>query len=73
MKIDELTPEAIAMLKSLVSNPHEIEDSPTLQLLLEDGMAMGSPAKVHITQSGRVLIAQYIALVELPPSDAGAS
>ena len=73
MKIDELTPEAISILKSLVSNPHAIEDSTTLQLLLADRMVMGSPAKIHITQSGRVLIAQYIALIELSPSEAGAN
>ena len=59
MKLEELTPEAIAILKSLVSNPHAIEDSPTLQLLLADRLVMGSPAKIHITQSGRSLIAKY--------------
>ena len=34
---------------------------------------MGSPAKIHIARSGRALIAQYIALVEMPPSEAGAN
>ena len=59
MKLEELTPEAIAILKSLVSNPHAIDDSPTLQLLLADRLVMSSPPKTHITQSGRTLIAKY--------------
>lgn len=54
-----LTPEAVALLKSLVHNPHPIEDSPLLQLLMADRLVMGSPNKVHITQQGGRLLAQY--------------
>ena len=59
MKVDELTREAVAILKSLVSNPHPIKESPTLQLVLADRLVMASPSKTHITQSGRTLIAKY--------------
>ncbi len=59
MTIEELTPEAIAILRSLVNNPHPIEDSPMLQLLFADRIIMGSPAKVHATGTGLRLLAQY--------------
>ncbi|WP_108398279.1 hypothetical protein [Devosia submarina] len=59
MTIEELTPEAVAILKSLVNNPHPIDDSPILQLLFADKLIMGSPNKVHATQSGLRLLAQY--------------
>jgi hypothetical protein len=59
MTIEELTPEAVAILRSLINNPHAIEDSPTLQLLLADRLVMGSPNKVHATQSGLRLLSQY--------------
>ena len=56
MTIDELTPEAITLLKSLVHNPQPIRDSGLLQLLMADRLVMGSPAKVHITQQGGRLL-----------------
>ncbi|HEY8358424.1 MAG TPA: hypothetical protein VIL30_13285 [Ramlibacter sp.] len=59
MTIDELTPEAVALLKSLIHNPHPIADSPLLQLLMADRLVMGSPNKVHVTQQGSRLLAQY--------------
>lgn len=59
MTIEELTPEAVALLKSLVNNPHPITDSPLLQLLMADRLVMGSPNKVHATQSGLRLLGQY--------------
>jgi hypothetical protein len=59
MTIEELTPETVAILKSLVNNPHPIEGSPLLQLLFADHLLMGSPNKVHATQSGLRLLAQY--------------
>jgi hypothetical protein len=59
MTIEELTPEAVAILKSLVNNPQPIEDTPLLQLLLTDRLVMDSPAKVHATQTGLRLLAQY--------------
>jgi hypothetical protein len=59
MTIEELTPEAVAILKSLVNKPHPIEDSPTLRLLFAARMVMGLPAKVHATQSGLRLLSQY--------------
>jgi hypothetical protein len=59
MTVEELTPEAVAILRSLVNNPHPIEDSPLLQLLFADRVIMGSPAKVHATQQGLRLLAQY--------------
>ncbi|HEY8360891.1 MAG TPA: hypothetical protein VIL30_25815 [Ramlibacter sp.] len=59
MTIEELTPEAVALLKSLVHNPHAIEDSPLLQLLMADRLVMGSPSEVHITQQGGRLLSQH--------------
>ncbi|HTN62336.1 MAG TPA: hypothetical protein VL147_12420 [Devosia sp.] len=47
-----MTPEAVAILKSLVGGPHQIEDSATLQLLIADRLVMGSSAKWHITSQG---------------------
>jgi hypothetical protein len=61
MTIDELTPEAVALLRSLINNPSPVEDSPLLQLLMADRMVMGSPTKVHLTGSGSRLIAAYAA------------
>jgi hypothetical protein len=58
MTVEELTPEAAAILKSLVNKHHAIEDTPLLQLLLADRMIMGSPAKVHATRSGLRLLLQ---------------
>jgi hypothetical protein len=59
MTIEELTPEAVAILKSLVNNPHTVEDSPILQILFADRIIMGSPAKAHLTASGKRLLAAY--------------
>jgi hypothetical protein len=59
MTIEELTPDAVAILKSLVHNPQPILDGPLLQLLMADRLVMGSPAKVHITQQGGRLLSQH--------------
>ncbi|KQX35350.1 hypothetical protein ASD04_15025 [Devosia sp. Root436] len=59
MTIEELTPEAVALLRSLVNNSHAIEDGPLLDLLRADRLVMGSPSKTHITASGKRLLAQY--------------
>lgn len=61
MTIEELTPEAVALLRSLVNNPHPIEDSPLLRLLMADRIVMGSPSKVHMTGQGGRLLAAYAA------------
>lgn len=61
MTVEELTPEAIAILKSLANKPHAVEDSPMLWLLLADRLVKGSPARVHITQQGGSLLARYMA------------
>ena len=59
MTIDELTPEAIAILKSLVNNPHPIPDPPLLQLVIADRLVTRGPAKVHATGQRLRLLAQY--------------
>jgi hypothetical protein len=59
MKAEELTPEAVALLRSLVNNSHAVEESPLLQLLSADGLVMGSSTKTHITAAGKRLLAQY--------------
>ena len=59
MTIEELTPEAVALLRSLINNPQPMQDSPLLQLLMADRMVMGSPNKVHITAAGKRLLAQW--------------
>jgi hypothetical protein len=59
MTFEELTPEAVALLRSLVNNSRAIEDSPLLQMLMADRVIMGSPAKVHITAHGKRLLAAY--------------
>lgn len=61
MTIEARSPEAFAILRSLVNEPHAIEDSPVLQLLFVDKLVMGSPAKVHITPAGGRLLAAKIA------------
>lgn len=60
MKLEELTPEAVALLRSLINNPHAIEDGPLLQRLMADRMVMGSPAKVHVTGAGKRLLMAYV-------------
>lgn len=64
MTIEELTPEAVAILRSLVNNPQPVEDSPLLHLLMSDRTVMGSPAKVHLTAAGKRLLAAYEAARE---------
>ena len=59
MTLEELTPEAVALMTKLVNNPQPVEDSPLLQLLLADRVVMGSPNKVCMTRSGGRLLAAY--------------
>ncbi|MGB3336942.1 MAG: hypothetical protein WBA73_07180 [Devosia sp.] len=59
MTIEELTPEAVALMRSLINEPQAIPDSPLLQLLLADRVFMGSPVKVHITMQGKRLLVAY--------------
>ena len=59
MTIDELTPEAVALMRSLINKPQALPDSPLLQLLLADRVVMGSPDKVHITAQGKRLLAAH--------------
>lgn len=61
MTWEELTPEAVAVLKALLSGPGPLEDTPLLQLLLADRLVKGSPEKVQITQQAGRLLAQYLA------------
>lgn len=51
-----LSPEAVALLKSLINNPRAVEDGPILRELFEPRFAMGSPAKVHATARGRLYL-----------------
>jgi hypothetical protein len=64
MTIDELTPEAVALLRALVLKSQPMESSPLLSLLMADRVVMGSPAKVHITANGKRLLAAYEAAQE---------
>lgn len=59
MNVEELTPEAVVLLRSLVNNSRPLDDSPLLQLLMADRVVMGSPAKVHITAHGKRLLAAF--------------
>jgi hypothetical protein len=59
MTIEELTPEAVALMRSLINNPQAVPDSPLLQLLFADRIVMGSPAKVHLTAAGKRLLMAY--------------
>jgi len=63
MTLEELTPEAIALMKRLLHNPQPVEDTPTLQLLRADRIVMGV-AKVHLTATGGRLL-QQVALAEM--------
>ena len=58
MEIEELTPEAVAILKRLVNTPQPMEDSPILQLLFADRLVMGSLRKVNITAKGGRMLAK---------------
>jgi hypothetical protein len=62
MTIEELTPEAIAILKSVVIAPRAIEESPTLQLMFVDRLVMGTPDKVVCTAEGKRLLARWQAM-----------
>lgn len=64
MTVDELTPQAIRLLRSLIDNPHAIHDGPLLQLLLADRLVMGSPDRVHLTGQGMRLLAKHAAAQE---------
>ena len=59
MTIEELTPEALALLRSLLNNPHEIEDSALTQLLMADMLIMGTLDNAHLTAMGKRLLAAY--------------
>ncbi|MDB5612472.1 MAG: hypothetical protein JWQ22_125 [Devosia sp.] len=59
MTLEEITPQIVALLRGLVSNPHAVDDGPLLQLLMADRVAMGSPAKVHMTGQGKRLLAAW--------------
>jgi hypothetical protein len=60
MTVEELTPEAVAILESLINNPHPIPDGPVLQLLIAERLVMGSPDKAYATSQGLQLLAEYI-------------
>lgn len=64
MTVDELTPQALRLLRSLIDNPHAIDDGPLLQLLLADRLVMGSPDRVHLTGQGKRLLAKHAAAQE---------
>lgn len=55
MTLEELTPEALTLLKSHINRPRPIEDSPLLQLLLADSLVMGEPTKIHLTGQAKRL------------------
>lgn len=59
MTLEELTPEAVALMTKLVNNPQPVEDSALLRLLMADRVVMGSPNKVCMTRSGGRLLAAY--------------
>ena len=62
MTFEELTPEAAALLSSLVSRPHAVEEGSLLQLLMADRLVMGSTNKVHVTGLGKRLLMQKMAV-----------
>ncbi|MBW4653451.1 MAG: hypothetical protein KME20_10520 [Kaiparowitsia implicata GSE-PSE-MK54-09C] len=64
MTLEELTPEALTLLKSLINRPHPIADSPLLQLLLADRLVMGEPTKIHLTGQAKRLLAIHAAAEE---------
>ncbi|MGB3338349.1 MAG: hypothetical protein WBA73_14335 [Devosia sp.] len=59
MTIEELTPEAIALMRSLLNKPQAVPDSPLLRLLQADRLVMGSPTKMHITAQGKRSLVAY--------------
>jgi hypothetical protein len=61
MTWEELTPEAVGILKTLLRGPRPLADTPLLQLMLADRLVKGSPEKIHITHLGSRLLAQYVA------------
>jgi hypothetical protein len=60
MTVEELTPEAVAILESLINNPHPLPDGPVLQLLMAERLVKGSPHKVYATSQGLQILAEYI-------------
>lgn len=60
-----LSPEAVAILRSLIDNPHHVADSPALRELLAPRYAMGV-AKVHATSKGGRYIQQMDKLAANP-------
>lgn len=64
--MEELTPEAVALMRRLLHNPHAVEDTALLQLLMADRVVMGNPAKVHLTGQGQRLLAAYAATEDRP-------
>ncbi|WP_052726312.1 hypothetical protein [Devosia epidermidihirudinis] len=60
MTTTPLSPEAVAILRSLINNPHHVEDSSALRELLDRRYAMGV-AKVHATTSGDIYLAKLAA------------
>ena len=58
MDTPSLSPEAIALLKTLINSPHAVPDSPALQELFAVRYAMGSPAKAHATSNGTIYVRQ---------------
>lgn len=64
MTLEELTPEAVSLLRSLIDRPRPIENSALLQLMIADRLVIGSPNKVHITQSGVRLLVEFEAAKE---------
>ena len=59
MTVEELTPEAVALMKSLVNNAHPVDDTPLVRLLMADRVLMGSTNLAHLTRSGGRLLAAY--------------
>ena len=61
MTFEELTPEAAALLSSLVSRPHAVDDSPLLRQLMTDRLVMGNTNKVHVTGLGKRMLLAKVA------------
>ena len=45
--LEERTPEAVALMKSLVNNAHAVEDTALVRLLMADRVLMGSTNMAH--------------------------
>lgn len=64
MRVEELTPAALGLLRRLSINPSQVADGPLLHLLLADRLVMGSPDQVHLTSDGKRLLAAYEASLD---------